>query len=116
MRWLALLACLFLGCATTPPPPPTGPTPGPAASPPAEPAAAPEASPAPERDPSQPPPEVEAGCLPNCAMVHGKCQALVDPGPAFDGDEQTDEIGPGAKPAEELVKPCAPHCCRGQVD
>lgn len=112
MRWL-VLACLFLGCATTPPPPPPGPPPGPAALP-AAPAAAPEASPG--RDPSQPPPEVEAGCLPNCAMIHGKCQALVDPGPAFDKEQEpTDEITPGEK-REELVKPCAPHCCRGQVD
>lgn len=110
---LALLACLFVGCATTPPPPDPGPPSGPAAAQPGDVAPAPAP---PERDPSRPPPEVEAGCLPNCAMIHGKCQALVDPGPAFDKEEEpTDEITPGEK-REELVKPCAPHCCRGQVD
>ena len=117
MRLPALLACsLLLGCASTPPPPPEAAPRPEQAPPPAAAPATPEARP-PEPDPSRPPPEVQAGCLPNCAMVHGKCQSLVDPGPAFDGEgEETEEIGPGPRPAEQMVKPCPPHCCRGQVD
>jgi hypothetical protein len=47
-------------------------------------------------------------------MVHGKCQALVDPGPTFDGEEETEEIGPGPKRRDKIVRPCEPRCCRGQ--
>lgn len=107
---------LILGCASTPPPPPEQP---PAAAPvstppPGAPAPATGGEPAP--DPSKPPPEVQAGCLPECAMVHGKCQALVDSGPTFDGEEETEEIGPGPKRSvrKQIVKPCESRCCRGQ--
>lgn len=110
---LTLTLTLGLGCASAPPPPPEQP-----------PAAAPVATPPPEApppaetapDPSKPPPEVQAGCLPECAMVHGKCQALVDSGPTFDGEEETEEIGPGPKRSvrKRIVKPCEPRCCRGQ--
>lgn len=119
MKWSVLLVfCLLPGCASTPPPPPEE-QPPPAVVPAGEPAPAPRPeAPPPPRDPSVPPPEVEPGCLPNCAMIHGKCQALVDPGPAFDGEEQTEEIGPGGPRGapEQIVKPCPAHCCRDQVD
>lgn len=113
-----VLALLLAGCGSSQQPPPEDPR-GPA------PAATPEAPPArpaapPPRDPSQPPPEVEAGCLPECTWVAGKCQALVDPGPAFGGDgdidseqEREEEISPGPK-KQRLVRPCQPHCCREQ--
>lgn len=117
---LALLA--LAQCAGPQQPPPEDPGgPAPATAPQAAPAETPARPPAPPaRDPSRPPPEVEAGCLPECTWVAGKCQALVDPGPAFGGEEgaedekeKEEEIGPGQK-REKLVRPCKPHCCREQ--
>jgi hypothetical protein len=113
---LALLFVLASGCASQPvPPPEAAPPPEPMAAPAVQPETPPPAQPQapPPRDPSQPPPEVEAGCLPECTMVAGKCQALVHPGPIND-EQEPETIGPGPKPAEKLVKPCAAHCCRGQ--
>jgi hypothetical protein len=116
MKWVSLFMLSFLvSCASAPPPPPEHPPPsGPASTPPADPAAPAPATPA-EPDPSRPPPEVKAGCLPECAMVHGKCQALAHPGSTFDGEEEpTDEVGPGPKRREKMVTPCDPSCCQGQ--
>jgi len=110
------LSLFVLGCVSQPTPPPESappPEPAPAVAPEAPPPTQPQAPP--PRDPSKPPPEVEAGCLPECTMVAGKCQALVHPGPVND-EQEAEEIGPGAKPQEKLVRPCAAHCCRGQDD
>jgi len=116
--WFAVL-CLFsalvIGCASAPlPPPEQPPASGTPASTPQDTLTPTSGTVEPAPDPSKPPPEVQAGCLPECAMVHGKCQALVHPGPTFDGEEETEEVGPGPKRKQSLVKPCEPRCCSGQ--